>query len=104
MRRMKREVASGGDGGDCARPRRRPASTTSMNQVSWREASSLTETRTSESPTCLRGSRCVHYARRCACTYNYVHVVRVHMLLCIHSEYVLYGKSWDGVPNDFLIK
>ena len=45
---MKREVASGGDGGDCARPRRRPASTTSMNQVSWREASSLTEMKSTE--------------------------------------------------------
>ena len=55
--RRRREGVSEDGGGNFARPRRRPASMMCMNPVSWREASSLRETTTSESRISQRGSR-----------------------------------------------
>ena len=54
---MRREEAREEGDGDCVSPGRRPASMTCMSRVSWREASSLREIRTSESLICLRDSR-----------------------------------------------
>ena len=55
--KMRRREEVSEEGGGNARPRRRPVSMTYMNLVSWRGASLLRETMTSESLISQRGSR-----------------------------------------------